>query len=360
MKHRQLGIAKVGVINPDGHAIGLDIGATSVRAAILAPGTLDGRASVTVHGVAAAPLPPGTVANGVVNDQPALTQALKQLWQANKFACRNVILGIANPQSLVRDMQMPRMDPRQLAKALPFQAGEIVALPMDQVVLDFAPLGEPDPETNLVNGLLVATPRQPVLAAVTAVERAGLRVARVDLASFAALRSIADERLAVEAVVDLGAQLTTIVIHNRGVPRLVRTVSRGGDELTTHLADALGLDVAHAEQAKREGGLTGRDAATSGALNDGIRPLLAEIRSSINYFTAAADGPRLERISLTGGASALPGLAGVLSEQNGVPTAVVTPMRHIRNRWASKDVRPEDAESSASAVSVGLAMGAAA
>ncbi|HEY3715518.1 MAG TPA: type IV pilus assembly protein PilM [Jatrophihabitantaceae bacterium] len=360
MKHRQLGIAKVGVINPDGHAIGLDIGATAVRAAVLAPGTLEGRASVTVHGLAAVSLPPGTVVNGVVNDQAALTAALKRLWQANKFACRNVILGIANPQILVRDLQMPRLDPRQLAKALPFRAGEIVALPMDQVVLDFAPLGEPDPESNLMSGLLVATPREPVLAAVTAVEQAGLHVARVDLASFAALRSIADEHLSVEAVVDLGAQLTTIVIHNRGVPRLVRTLSRGGDELTEHVADALGLNAERAERVKRETGLTGRDAATSGAINDGIRPLLAEIRNSINYFVSASDGARLERISLTGGAAALPGLSGVLSEQNGVPTAVVTPMRHVRNRWASKQAHPEASGASASAVSVGLAMGAAA
>ena len=43
MKHSQTGITKVGLINPDGHAIGLDIGATSIRAAILAPGTSEGR-----------------------------------------------------------------------------------------------------------------------------------------------------------------------------------------------------------------------------------------------------------------------------------------------------------------------------
>jgi hypothetical protein len=43
-----------------------------------------------------------------------------------------------------------------------------------------------------------------------------------------------------------------------------------------------------------------------------------------------------------------------------VPTSVVTPMQHIRNRWASADVPPDDDERSASAVAVGLAMGAAA
>ena len=106
-----------------------------------------------------------------------------------------------------------------------------------------------------MNGLLIATPRQPVLTAVDAVERAGLKVARVDLSSFAMLRSIADEHLAVEAVIDLGADLTTIVIHNRGVPKLVRTLARGGRELTARLVDRMDLPEEVAEQAKYEIGL---------------------------------------------------------------------------------------------------------
>jgi type IV pilus assembly protein PilM len=360
MRHRQISVSRVGLINSDGHAIGLDIGATAVRAAILAPGMLEGRPSVTVHGLAAVPLPPGAVVNGMVTDQAALTNALKQLWHINKFACKNVILGIANPQVLVRDIKIPDLNPEQRAHALPFQAREIVALPIDQVVLDFAQLGEPDSDTNLVSGLLVATPRAPVLAAVQAVERAGLKVARVDLASFAALRSIADEHLSVEAVIDLGAHLTTIVIHNRGVPKLVRTLARGGQELTDHLADRLSLSMDDAELAKYENGLTGGHTAVTNALNECVRPLLSEIRSSINYFSSTNDGIRIERISLTGGASALHGLAALLSDQASVPTNVLTPMQHIRNRWASKQVRTEDSERWASAVSVGLAMGAAA
>ena len=54
------------------------------------------------------------------------------------------------------------------------------------------------------------------------------------------------------------------------------------------------------------------------------------------------------------------GFGELIATLIGVPTNVVTPMQHIRNRWASKEVRLEESERSASAVSVGLAMGAAA
>lgn len=360
MKHRQTGLSKVGIINSDGHAIGLDLGATSARAAILAPGMHEGRPSVTVHGIGHCELPEGAVVNGVVLDGPAVTAALKNLWQQNRFECRNVILGITNQQVVVRDMTVPNLSPEQRAKALPFQAREVVALPMDQVLLDFAPLGEIDVESHTVHGLLIATPRKPVLAAVQAVERAGLKVARVDLASFAALRSIAHEQLSVEAVVDLGAHLCNIVIHNQGIPKVVRTVNQGGRELTARLADNLGLSLLDAERAKCQIGLSGDDHAISNALREGIRPLLAEIRSSVHYFSSSNNGALIERISLTGGASRLPGLAEALTEQIGVSTKVVTPMQHIRNQGAAKQAQTDDADGYASAVSVGLAMGAAA
>jgi type IV pilus assembly protein PilM len=359
MKHRQVALNRVGVINSDGHAIGLDIGAMSVRAAVLAPGTLDGRPSVTVHGIGHVDLPPGTVANGIVVDQPALTAAVKRLWHEHKFECRNVILGIANQQVIVRDMETPNLSAQQRAKALPFQAREIIALPIDQVVLDFALLGEPAPGDETVRGLLLAAPREPILTAVRAVEKAGLSVARVDLSAFAALRSIADETLAVEAVIDLGAQLTTIIIHNQGVPKLVRTLPRGGQELTEELAERMDVDLIQAENAKLAIGLDGDDADVARMLNEVLRPLLAEIRTSIGYFRSNNEAP-IARISLTGGGAALSGIANVISTQTGLPTRVVDPMQHVRNRLASVYTRDGVTDYGASAVAVGLAMGAAA
>ncbi|MFL6162255.1 MAG: type IV pilus assembly protein PilM [Jatrophihabitantaceae bacterium] len=360
MKHRQIGNPKIGIVNPDGHAIGIDLGATSVRAAILSHGTTAGRPSVSVHGIGHVDLPVGAVVNGVVSDQNSVTMALKRLWAENRFECRNVILGITNQQIVVRALEMPQLPPEQLAKALPFKAREVVPLPLDQALIDWIPLGEADRGSEMIPGLLIATPRQPVLAAVQAIEKAGLQVARVDLSSFAALRAIADESCGVEAVVDIGAHMTNIVIHNHGVPKVVRAVTRGGHELTERIMDATGLEPDRAEEAKRVQGLSASNKNFVDAISEGVRPLLAEIRSSIHYFGTTEGGATVERVSLTGGGSALPGLAQLLGDHLSIRTDVVAPMQHIRNRLASKEIQKEDTELSATAVALGLAMGAAA
>ena len=356
-KHRQVGVGKIGVLNSDGHAIGVDIGATAVRAAIVSPGTMDGRPSVTVHGLGEQELPAGSVVNGVVSDQGSVTRALKTLWEVNKFECRTVILGVSNQQVVVRDLTLPNLPPDQMAKALPFQARDVVPIPLDQALLDFAPLGPPDPATDTVSGLLVAAPRQPISYAVQAVERAGLKVARVDLSSIALLRSIADGQVGVECVIDIGAHMTTIVIHNHGIPKVVRAVTRGGNEWTEILVSKGGMEEAEADAAKRAVGLTDADLSIRTMVGQALRPLMAEIRSSIQYFGSTNPGVRIEKVSLSGGGAKLPGIAPAFTDQLGVETEVASPMRHFRNRYNSKG---ESNDSAATAVSVGLAIGAVA
>jgi type IV pilus assembly protein PilM len=361
MRHRQTGLAgKVGITNSDGHTIGVDIGATSVRAAIMSHGTHEGRPSVTVHGLGQVWLAPGVVINGVVTDQAAVTRALKQLWLEHKFECHNVILGVTNSQVIVRDLAVPNLSPEQQAKALPYQAREIIPIPLDQALIDFTPLGPVDPQTDTIPGLLIASPRGPVVSAVQAAERAGLHVARVDLSTFAALRSIAHENMTVEAVIDIGAHLTNIIVHNAGVPKVVRTIIRGGQELTDRLVERANLSPGDAEAAKAQVGLLTGNREVSDLLADGIRPLLAEIRSSVHYFGTMNPGVSIQRVSITGGTAAMPGFAAAIGEHLGIETVLVEPMQHIRNRWANKDTKAPEAQLAASAVSVGLAMGAAA
>lgn len=363
---RQRATANVSIVNPDGHVIGLDIGATAVRAAILAPARSDDPDSqMTIEDMGEAPLPDGTVIDGVVSQPVNLTRVLTEMWKQYDFGCRRVIIGISNAQVVVRALQMPRLPPDQLMRALPFQAREVVALPMDKALLDFRALPETEEESygDVINGLLIASPRQPVLTVVRAVEAAGLRIARVDLGSFAALRSSASPALEAEAVVDIGAQVTNIVIHRYGVPAVVRTVGRGGQQLTERLMERTGVNGVEAEIVKRETGLSSPDSEAGLILATAVRPLLADIRSSMQYFTTTNPTAPLERISLTGGGAHLPGLVEALAADTGITCRVVSPLQHVHCSVPPPDGRYDDIDDTlypVSAVSVGLALGAAA
>ncbi len=353
MTNRARSANKLSVTNSGGRVVGVDLGATAVRAAVLIPKVVAGRPTVSVHSLGAVPLPDGAVVNGAVVNPGTVTAALKKLWAENKIKSRRVVLGVTSQQVVVRDLKLPNLSDAQLRQTLPFKAREVIALPLDQALLDFSRIEDSDAGGSTITGLLTGIPRGPVLTAVRAVEKAKLKVARVDLAPFGLLRSIGSGGAVIEALVDIGAHLSTIVVHTNGIAQVVRVVLRGGAEWTSRLADQANLSEEEAESAKRTIGLDGESQAAR-ALREAVRPLITEIRGSIHFF-ATQHRVSVERISLTGGGALLPGLVDHIAEEMGTPVTLATPMRHITDSTPSARQSTES-----SAVAVGLALGVAA
>jgi type IV pilus assembly protein PilM len=335
--------------------VGLDIGSTSIRAVE----TTVTKDRPVINNFGHAILPAGAVVGGVVKDGRAVTQALRTLWTSQAFGTRNVVLGVTHQQVLVREIDLPVLPAKELRKALPFLVRDVLPLPADQALLDFYPL-EPPGKGDTVHGLLIAAPKEAVIDTVHAVENAGLHVAQVDLACFAALRASAHLANDTEALLDIGANGTTIIIHTDGTPKIVRSVPRGGGEVTKMLATRLELTPSDAEVVKCRVGLK-RDENQESAdvVAEAIRPLVTEIRSSFNYYVQSNPGGRVQRLALVGGGALLPGLPERLTEELGVPTFLSDPLQRVNDlrKGGRHDVLGRFRSSAA--VSIGLTLGAA-
>jgi type IV pilus assembly protein PilM len=333
--------------------IGLDIGTTSIRAAE----TSNSKDGPVISNFGHILLPPHAVLNGAVQDEPAVTNALKQLWSTFKFRSRKVALGVTHQQVVVRETTVAHLPAKEMRKALPFQVRDALPLAPEKSLIDFYPLAEPAGDT--VRGLLIAAPKEPVLAAIRAIEAAKLRVVRVDLSSFALLRAASRLDEHVEALVDIGAHATSVIVHHDGEPLIVRTIPRGGSEITKSIADRLDIPIEQAEELKCRIGLrTDTDGQTASALKDAVRPLINEIGSSFAYLTAAGRQARVSRLALSGGGSMLPGLLDALHAQLHVEVIAVDPVMRVRGLRRVRHGSLEQARASA-AVSVGMTLAGA-
>lgn len=332
--------------------IGLDIGSTSIRAAE-AHTAKDG--AVTVVAFGERPLPPGAVANGVIEDPGAVTHVVRELRRGVPLRGRSVVLGLTNAQSLVREMSVLNVPRKDMRASLPFQVGDLLPLPAERSVLDFLPLEDAERGAN-VRGLLIAAPKEPTLAAVSAVEAAGLTVDRVDLTSLALLRALAELDGEVEALVDVGAALTTVIVHVDGAPLIVRTIPRGGDEVTAAVAGRMRVSTEEAEVLKRQASHN-QDAGpeVADAVQGALRPLLNEIRNSFAYLNAGGRDADVTRLQLSGGGSLLPSLRWALADQLDVPVQPGDATRRLR----PGGLDPAVLGSPVAAVAIGLTLGAA-
>jgi type IV pilus assembly protein PilM len=348
-------------------AIGLDIGTSGVRAAELS----FGKGDITLEKFGQVALPEGAVRDGEVVNPEVVGAAIKQLWSHTKFSSNKVVLGVANQKVIVRQVDLPWMPVDELKKSLGYLVQDFVPMPVDAAVLDFHVLEElaADTGNRTMRGLLVAAARDMVNNSIDAVRKAGLTPVMVDLTSFAVIRALADaDHLGmgsnVEALVDVGARVTNIVVHQGGVPRFVRILLMGGQDVTDAVAERMGMPQEQAEALKQQLGLgsagEGMDVQAAVRVVEAVTAAFVdEIRGSLDYYLASSGSAPISRLVLTGGGARLDGLARRLSVTSRVPVEVGTPMNSLQ--IGRTGLSPEQIAfvEPLAAVPVGLALGVA-
>lgn len=316
--------------------VGLDIGSYAVRAAEVSLGgqpTLERFAQVT--------LPPDAVRGGEVNDVGAVSSAIRRLWSDGGFKSKRVVLGVANQRVVVRQAELPSMSEADLQSALRFEAQELIPIPIDDAILDFQILGDTvsaDGEPRM-RVLLAAAQRDMVRTHLAAVEGAGLAAAAVDVIPFALVRSLTlgasffEGDGSAEAIVNIGGGVTNVVVHEQGVPRFVRVLMVGGDDITQAIARELSVDLDMAEDLKRRAAMGPSDDAVARAgqiVSGRLGNLVEEIRGSIDYYTAQSQSSPISRVIVTGGASRTAGLMERLQSQLGARVEPGRPLSAMR------------------------------
>jgi type IV pilus assembly protein PilM len=202
-----------------------------------------------------------------------------------------------------------------------------------------------------------------------AVQHAGLTPVMVDLTSFAIIRaSTHADALGMdthaEALVDIGARVTNIAVHQGGQPKFVRVLLMGGADITEAVAERMGIALEQAEVLKQQLGIpaspTDRDAHPAGrVIETTSSSLIEEIRGSLDYYLAQPASVPLRRVVVSGGGARLGGLVQRLALSTRLPVEPASPLSHLT--VGKTGLTPEQLSfvEPLVTVPVGLAMGVA-
>lgn len=320
--------------------VGLEIGGSAVRAAAV-DSAKGGR---ILRRFAEMPLPTGAVVSGEVIDEGAVGEAIAALWKRHKLPTKRVIVGTANQRLVVRRVDVPQMDEAELAAALPYQVQDSIPIAVEDAILDFIPLEQfstPDGEP-MSSILVVAIHRETVNSLLRVTGAAKIRPEAIDLQAFGLVRATFGMEPAVDnplqAVVDIGATLTQVVIARGGVAEFVRLLPRGGDDFTEALMDGMGLAREEAEESKRATGVAlgpvpdaSDDEGTKALrlLTRQADSLVEEIKGSIDFYVGQAGQGDLTRLVVSGNGARLPHLANRLGTAVGVVVKPAKILDHV-------------------------------
>jgi type IV pilus assembly protein PilM len=259
------------------NAIGLDIGTRAVRLAEIQ--TSGGQPVLTRFGRMLLPI--GAVDHGEIHDVKAVSEAITTLWKRLGLSGKSVHVGVANRRVVVRVIDLPAMSRDDLAGAIRFQAQEHIPIPLAEAVMDFEVLDEVENEEGekFQRVLVVAAERGTIEPLLAVVRESRLELGSLELNAYPLVRCFSDGSEVAEAVVDIGAGVTNIVIHSDSKIRFTRILPTfGGDEFTQAVASALEVSRDEAETLKRK---------ASTMLSERARhPVSASVGTGLSYATA--------------------------------------------------------------------------
>jgi type IV pilus assembly protein PilM len=347
--------------------VGLKIGASQIAAA-----EVINKSGPRIVRMARMPLDRGVVVGGEVRDPDALAAALKTFFRKNKLPKAHVRLGVSNNRIGVRTFEIAGIDDeKQLANAVRFRAQETLPIPLDEAVLDYRVLDERlDPDgIRARRVLLVVAHRELVDRYVSACRKAGLKLIGIDLEAFALLRALADPATlpaedAGVVCVTIGHDRSTLAVSDGTVCEFTRVLAWGGSALDAAVARVLDLTPSAAEPIRRELSLAeeGEAAGLDAPLADEARAAIAaelqvfarELTASLRFYQEQPGSLGISEILLTGGASAVGGLAAEVEQLIGVPIQVPDPFGRVKLPRKLRNSPEVPAGSLAVAVGLGI------
>lgn len=306
----------------DSISVGLDIGSSAVRAAEIE--TSQGRRVLRRY--AQVGLPHGYVVDGEIINIPGVSEALRRLWAEGGFSKTKVVTGISGPRVFVRQAEVPALNAEDLRSSLKFDAQELIPIAMDEASFDFSVLDDgkgpngdqrPTPDQT-IRVLIVAAHREVLRTHLAALKGAGLNAVAMDAAPLALIRAVPptpeSDPSTAEVIVSIGAELTTVAVRQGGVPRFIRSLTVGGDNVTETIANAMHLEMAAAERLKRGAIPAAAQQVVQArkAMSVELRDLAEDVRGTVDFFMAQTEGATIERLLITGGASQTEGLAAAI------------------------------------------------
>jgi type IV pilus assembly protein PilM len=244
----------------------------------------------------------------------------------------NVVLGLPSSRVFTTLVDFDRLPANELAQAIHYQADSLIPTPLNESKLDWALLGDSPKDKTKVEILLTSVPNSYIEQRLDMIESIGLNVIAFEPDNLALARALLAPDVTIpQMVLDVGHKSTDLVITMQGTPRLTRAIPTGMEAIIRSASQNLNIDDKQAEQFVYKFGLSKEklEGQIYHAVIGTVDLLTSEIEKSIKFFQARYTDAKLDRIIVTGGASALPEFPLHLANKFGLNVEIGNAWRNV-------------------------------
>jgi len=257
---------------------------------------------------------------------------VKKLLATLKPKTRRSVISLPIFSSFVTVFEVPFHEEKEISRAIPFEAKKYIPLPLGELTIDWAIIGEPEAVAKNVGTkiLLIAIPKELIQRYQKIAKDSGLDVVAFELESVALGRSLVGQEKSPVLILDIGSQSTNLAVIDNGYLVSNESLTTAGAEITHVLAQGLGISKERAEEFKRVKGFNVAPQETE--VVNLMLPIIdyfgSEISRAMNVYKERTSRD-IKKVMLAGGTANLPGLDGYLSQALNLDVQRAWPFNHI-------------------------------
>jgi type IV pilus assembly protein PilM len=308
--------------------IGVDIGSSSIKVCQIR----ETRKTYSLVSFGYAPLPPQAIVDGQVMDGNTVADTLQQIWRAARINQKEVSLGVSGQSAIIRKITVPMMTAEELEEQIQWEAEQHIPFDIKDVHVDYQVLRR-NTEQSQMDLLLVAAKRDQINDYAQLARDARLKPIVCDIDAFSIQNLFelsrglpADQTV---ALINVGANLTSLNIVANGVSAFTREIANGGHAISEQIQKQLGIPFELAEALKCGTTETPAPPQVAQIIESATDGIAAEIQRSLDFFMATSGDGDIARIYVTGGTSKIPSLAVAIERRARVPVEVWAPTEKL-------------------------------
>jgi type IV pilus assembly protein PilM len=301
--------------------LGIDIGSSAIK--VVQIKKKHGRAVLETYGELALG-PYAGIEIGRATNLPVekIVEAVRDIMREAKTSTAYCGTVLPLSSSLITFVTIPPVADKQIADVISLEARKYIPVPLDEVMLDYSII--PKEESYVTEDESTKTEKQGKDVLVVAIHNeyinqyqsimsgAGLTPSFYEIEIFSAIRSVIDQGVGVNMIIDFGARAAKLYIVERGILRSSHIINKGSQDITLALSKALSISVGEAESLKRVYGLKGGPEykELTEIITVNLDYVFYEANATLlNYQKKSSNN--ISRVILTGGGALLKGFTDI-------------------------------------------------
>ena len=337
-------------------SVGLDIGTYSSKLVQMecAP------QSHTLLSYAVHQYPLNTFVGGRIRNREAVIVGIKHLVQRCDPQIQEVVISVSGKGVITEKISLNQRKGVNTSQLVRFEAEQRCPFDVDDVTLDYKVVAS-DEKSKRMDVMLVAAKNDLLHDLLTVVLEAELQPVVVDVDAFALYNAWEvnyhpSEEKQTLVLIDIGAEVTTLVFVHQGLCHSTRDLSVAGNTYVKTVKRQMGVSpelIHQALQGKMDPQI---DHSTfMFAVNKSSEQLSKELDLAFSYFKSEAKVEKIDGILLSGGCALIPWLPGFLEKRHHIPVEKMNPLKAIAYPDELKENGLEEL-APALAVPIGLAL----